>query len=89
MQIIKANSPEWTKIQKQSGKYAERLDYPKIKELLTDVCAEGDIVTIERPHHHYGNLMRGLERQGLKHKEHFKLKNSVYEEEEIILVIKL
>lgn len=71
MNVIKKGTPEWEKLNKASSRsYSDRLDYSNIKEQL-QAADDGDFVTIKCDHTHHSNLIKGLSRRGLNHKEDY------------------
>lgn len=89
MNVVKKGSKRWEDLNQNSRKpYRDRLDYDGIIAQL-DKADIGDFVTICCEPTHHANLVKGLSRRGLIHKEDYDTRLSDIDEQPVILLTKL
>lgn len=89
MSVVKKGSKQWEDLHQNSRKpYRDRLDYDRIIEQLGN-AEVGDFVTVECEPTHHSNLIQGLSRRGLIHKEDYDTRHSSIEDKSVILLTKL
>ena len=89
MKVVKQGSKVWEDLNQNSRKpYRDRLDYDSIIDQLNN-AEIGDFVVIHCESAHHTNLINGLSRRGLIHKEDYETRHSAVDGEAVILLTKL